>query len=1012
MNMDFEYHKSQKYLHIGCEEPRAYYIPYASESAALDGKRETSDRFISLCGEWNFRYFSSVSELCGLDAETDETITVPLSWQMLTERGYDIPQYTNVDYPFPFDPPHVPDENPCGFYSREFYLNADDLRNRELYINFEGVDSCFYLYINDSFAAYSQVSHNTTEANISKYLREGRNSIKVIVLKWCDGSYLEDQDKYRLSGIFREVYLLSRDKAHIRDYSVRTELAPDFAYATLSLNLEATDSCAVSVKLTDPDGKTVFEKIAECGVTGVISERIDAPVLWSDETPALYNLIIKCGSEYICERVGFREVRVDGRVVLINGKKVKARGMNRHDSHPELGGATPLDHMIKDLHLMKRHNINMVRTSHYPNEPRFYELCDRLGLYVCDEADIETHGAKRCGNWDYFTDGEDWEESYLDRVKGMYERDKNRPCVIMWSLGNESGVGRNHVICAEYIRSRGSRELIHSEGISKRIVESNNDPEILKGLDIDYVDVESRMYPAFEAIYRLHLNNKERNKPLFMCEYSHSMGNSPGDLKDYWDIIYENDSFFGGCIWEWCDHSVNIGTREAPKYTYGGDFGEAQHDGNFCVDGMVYPDRRPHTALLEYKEVIKPVSAVSFDDKTGRLRVRNRRCFTSLSDIDLYWRIERNGTVVADGRISDIAVPAESESEFILDIPEYERYGICCLNIYYRYNESHEWADAGYELGHDQFLICETEQRNLIARKSKLSLREDEKLICVECGAQSYKVDKSSGLIVSIKNNGREMLNSPIKPAIWRAPIDNDRRIRLEWETNFYDRMKTKCYSAEIIDKSEGLVKVEAKLSMGADGAVPLIRMTVEYLFDDGGRAEIKCSAKRRSGVPMLPRFGFEFTMPEGNEKLKYFGRGPFESYSDKKYASMLGEYSTTVDKEYEPYVKPQENMAHAETRFMTVGNTSGQGILVSMISSPFSFNCSHYSSKQLTEVKHAYELVPLKETVVNIDMKQTGIGSNSCGPALDPKYRFEEEDIEFAFAVRAGFFNDNECYS
>lgn len=1009
MEIQFDYHKSQRHLHVGCEPHRAYYIPYGREATALRGKRESSDRFLSLCGEWDFRYFASVSEIDGLNIQTNETVPVPMSWQMLQGRGYDVPQYTNVDYPFPFDPPHVPDENPCGYYTRSFYLDGEQFKNRDVFINFEGVDSCFYLYVNDRFAAYSQVSHNTTEVNVGAFVREGLNTLKIFVLKWCDGSYLEDQDKYRLSGIFREVYLLFRDRVRIRDYFVKTELSRDYKQAELRVEFNCTAACRVKGFLYSPSGERLSELNVDCDADGAWRAQILSPELWSDETPSLYRLILICGGEYICEEIGFREIRIDGRVVLINGKKVKARGMNRHDSHPELGGATPLDHIWQDLILMKRHNINMVRTSHYPNDPRFYQMCDRLGLYVCDEADIESHGAKRCGNWDYFTDGEAWTESYVDRVMGMFERDKNRPCVIFWSLGNENGVGRNQVICAEHIRAREPRAVIHSADVSRRLVDSyeQNNPDIVKHVNIDFIDVESRMYPTFDAIRQFHLENPNREKPLFLCEYAHSMGNSPGDLKNYWDLIYANDSFFGGCIWEFTDHSVNIGSVKAPEYTYGGDFGEVPHDGNFCVDGMVYPDRRPHTGLLEYKEVIKPICVQCFDETTRSLTLKNRRAFRTLEDIDVYWSLEQNGTSICNGRICEPAIAPDDTEKFTLKIPTVPKDGTVCLNLSYRYNRSYPWAVVGDEMGRDQLVLSESYVPEEGIRKAPLRVLETKSAVKVVCGTDEWTVSKYSGLLTSVRNNGREMLASEMIPTVWRAPIDNDRRIRPEWEKFYYDRMKTKCYEISVEENRAEQTVIRTELSMGADGAIPAIRMTLRYVFDSCGRMTLKCVADRREGLPMLPRFGFEFTMPKGNEKLKYFGKGPVESYVDKKNASYLGIFEAAVDSQYEPYVRPQENMAHAESRWMSVGTVSGHGITLSMADKPFSFNCSHYSSKQLTQAAHAYELIPMEETVVNIDLAQSGIGSNSCGPALLPKYRLEDAHLEFSFVFSVGFFDD-----
>jgi len=577
----FDYHKDLSVLHVGCEAPRAYFIPYHSEDAARADNRASSRYFKSLCGEWKFRFFPSVAELCGLTeeeltADGADTLSVPMNWQMETERGYDAPQYTNVNYPFPVNPPHVPAENPCGLYEREFTLPEWAAREKAVYLNFEGVDSCFYLWVNGTFAAYSQVSHMTSEIDITALVRPGKNALRVLVLKWCDGSYLEDQDMWRLSGIFREVYLLYRDKACIRDVFVRTSLSDDFSTGSFRLEIDKTGEVPVRMKLLDPAGTVVAEGPAEDNTVIGLSDVF----LWSDERPDLYTLLLYAGSEVLRFGCGLRRVEVKNRTVLINGKKVKAKGVNRHDSHPLLGHATPYSHMERDLLLLKAHNVNMVRTSHYPNDPRFLTLCDRLGLYVCDEADLETHGMS-ADNWDRLTDSEDWTEAYLDRAQRMLERDKNHPSIIMWSVGNESGVGQNHRAMAEYYKKRDGSRLVHSEDISRRLSRNftAEDEATRKDVVCDYIDIDSRMYPTLDDCLTNYIYNKNAAHPLFLCEYSHAMGNSPGDLRAYWDAIRAHDEFFGGCVWEYTDHSVavtapgGVDKYQHPAYTYGGDFG-------------------------------------------------------------------------------------------------------------------------------------------------------------------------------------------------------------------------------------------------------------------------------------------------------------------------------------------------------------------------------------------------------------------------------------------------------
>lgn len=1023
MDFKFDYHKSLSHLHVGCEAPHAYFIPFQNEKLSASDNRAASDRFTSLCGDWDFHYYPSeafLPDFLAKDFTTEgfDTLTVPMSWQAALGRGYDTPNYTNVNYPFPVDPPHVPNDNPCGLYVRTFHMDEATLAQRTVTLTFEGVDSCFYVFLNNTFVGYSQVSHMTSEFDITNYLAVGENTLKVLVFKWCDGSYLEDQDKFRFSGIFREVYLLTRDRVHITDLFARTYLTKDFRRANLDVDVTLSGKATVSYRLVRACGAEIESGSVVIDGSGKFDFLVDNPELWSDEVPTLYHLYIHCGDEFICLPIGFREVKIENKVVYINGQKVKAKGVNRHDSHPYLGSATPLDHMLHDLYLLKQFNVNMIRTSHYPNDPRFLGLCDKLGFYVCDETDLETHGMQRIGNWDGLTDSEDWTESYMDRVTRMYERDKNHACVIFWSLGNESGMGRNQVRMSEYLHSRDPRNLVHCEDISRRLHSNLHTDDLARKNKVEspVIDMESRMYPSPEEIENDYFaRGNHYTKPLFLCEYSHAMGNGPGCLSQYWNLIYKHDGFFGGCVWEFLDHSVATGDDiyRDPHFVYGGDFGDHPNDGNFCVDGLVYPNRKPHTGFYEYKQAIKPFALTGFDAEKGTLRIKNLRYFTDLSDTDLYWNIQRNGKIVKDGRILSLAVKPQTNRTYHLDLSDVDLSGaVCTFNLSVRQNKAYPWAPYGHELGFEQVVLPE---KNVATRSLvdeipvgvRFAAEEDDKTITVLAGETAYRVNKLHGTIDSIVDNGRELLTSPIRPTVWRAPTDNDRRIKNDWRNVGIDREQIHCYETTLCEVTDKTATVRVKLSMGGYFMAPFLHADVLYTFYAKGGVRLDFDVKVAENVPHLPRFGVIFSMPEGSERLRYFGRGPLESYADKRLASTLGEYETTVSEHFEHYVRPQENMAHADTRWAFVSNLSAHGLLFARTEADFSFNCSHFDPVQLTKTAHDYELVPRKDTVINLDVRQDGIGSNSCGPSLNEKYQLKEKAFRFSVRIMPAFVNN-----
>lgn len=1000
------YHEDMHTLHVGCEEPHAYFIPYDTAKKAKHNNRGASAFVKSLCGEWNFKFYRNETEVENfLEKEIAfaDTMTVPMSWQNKLDHGYDVPNYTNINYPYPQDAPYVPDENPCALYERSFTVDAKVLAEKDIYLDFEGVDSCFYLYINNRFVGYSQVSHMTSEFRVSEYLCEGKNDIKVLVFKWCDGSYLEDQDMWRLSGIFREVYLLYRDRAHITDIKVTQEIAGDFSAADVTFAVAGAAGMKISLSCTCPCGKCVQNAELTVGADGkgeaVI--HLDAPKLWSDEEPNLYYVLLQCGTEYIPLRVGVRRIEIRDRVIYVNGQKIKCRGVNRHDSHPLLGHATPLEHIREDLMIMKRHNINMIRTSHYPNDPRLTELCDEYGLFVCDEADLETHGCAINNDRCFLSKHPEWEEAYVDRAKLMYQRDKNHPCIIFWSLGNESDGGKNHAAMSAYIRSQDTSRLIH-------YCEIKPDSPYW-----DSVDMFSEMYVSIPMLRDWYKDGKI-TKPFFLCEYCHAMGNGPGDLEEYWDFIWSHDEMFGGCVWEFTDHSVEIapGADGKPRYTYGGDFKDYPNDGNFCVDGLVYPDRRPHVGLKELKQIIAPVKG-SFDAESGTVTIKNTRFFRDLSDLSLYWSLERNGKSVASGVIASLTAAPQTEETYVLELPERCACGFYYMNLSFRTNRDYPWAPAGHVVREDQTAVSAPDKSAftplLDGVWDSLNVTEDGCRLTAQAGETVCVINTFTGLVESLENNGRAMLVSPMRPNLWRAPTDNDQYVFGRWRADGYEDAVQKCYRAEITERTQEKVTVVCDISIGGKIYLPVLRGTVSYTVWASGDLTVRYDCKMRENAMHLPRFGVELVMPESSEQMRYFGMGPTEAYADKHLAARMGDFTTTVTDNHEPYIKPQENGSHIGTKWAMVNTIAGQGLFFAAAgdTDSFQFSASHYSAHELTIKRHHWELEAAKETYVYLDYKQAGIGSNSCGPELNKEFRITEPQFSFSFRIKPVFAGD-----
>lgn len=1004
--MEFKrYHENLKSLHVGTCEKRSYYVP-ASSRFISQMPREVSDRALFLNGSWKFLYCENDTYLpedfykTDFDTSRMDTITVPSVWQNF---GYDSHNYLNHKFPIPYEPPYVPFENPCGLYIRNFELSKDNL---EKYLVFEGVDSCMYVFINGSFVGYSQCSHNISEFNVSKFVHEGVNTIAVLVYRYCDGTYLEDQDKLRMNGIFRDVYLLSRPKSHIEDFFIHQSFDENFKKAVLDVNLTIKGSCVPLVSLYMDETLVAKEKGKS------VSLCIDNPILWNAEEPHLYTLVLETGDEVISKKIGLRKIEIKDKVVLLNGQNIKLRGTNRHDSSPVNGYSVTYDEMYQDITMMKAHNMNAIRTSHYPNSPIFLELCDQLGMYVIGESDVEIHGPVDVyGGYDESTfsmlaDDPDWIEPICDRIMANVERDKNVTSVIIWSMGNEAGYGCCFEEAAKRVKKRDNSRLLHYEGAihAKQYDVSLLTPSPLcnykytkrknNKYDFSNIDLHSRMYPSYAEVDEYL---KTGDKPYIMCEYCHAMGNGPGDIEGYWERIYKFDSFLGGFIWEWCDHSVYMGTTPdgRAKYYYGGDWNDNPHDGNFCMDGLTYPDRTPHTGLLEVQNVYRPVRLVKV--KGNEYTFKNYLDFKNLKDnIELEYRILENGVVKANGRIPLIAKPHGNVKVNINEaIPNNNRASI--LFIYH--NISKDKAEyMPEEMGFDQYIPKDNLVSNVkvetISSKKAPTVSEDKEFISITGSKFKYVYSKKEAGFVSINKDNVSFLSKPLNINIWRAPTDNDNFAKMEWYKFHYDNVTYRTRSVSIKEK-DNCLELKTDVSVSAVAMVPLLVVHVTYLINDKGVIKVNMTADKDPRTPFLPRFGLRLFMDKEFEDVEYFGYGPNESYSDKRKASYLSRFEDTVSHMHEDYIYPQENGSHfgcLEFSVSTQRPVMNQRS-VKVYGNPFSFNVSHYTQEELTQKAHNFELNESDFTVLCIDAGMSGIGSNSCGPELAKEYRIDNDD-------------------
>ncbi len=1019
--------ENPRILHHNRLPARSYTFAYPDVESARGLDRGRSPWFRLLNGVWKFHYAPTPAEApedfydASCDSSDWDDLPVPSMWQM---HGYGRPHYTNVQYPFPVDPPRVPTENPTGSYRREFTV-PEEWAGRRILLRFEGVDSAFEVYVNGRFVGFSKGSRTPAEFDLTGCAVPGRNVIAVRVYQWSDGTYMEDQDMWWLSGIFRDVYLQAVPTTHLWDVGVRTELDDSLTKGTLAVTAAVDNTAAQAVKgatlearLLGPDGTEAAAGTAAVAVDAnaqasvALDLPVEAPALWSAETPTLYTLLLTLRDaggevlEVVPVRVGFRQVRIDGDRFLVNGQAIKVKGVNRHEFHPELGRALTLDVMMDDLLLMKRHNINAIRTSHYPDDPRFYDLCDELGFYLIDECDLETHGFGMSGWRNNPTEDPAWRDACVDRMVRMVQRDRNHPCVVMWSLGNEAHFGENHKAMAAAARALDTRP-IHYEG----------------DYHLQTADVFSLMYPHYEYVAKIGQKREQEVKderkftgegyttrPFVLCEYAHAMGNGPGGFQEYWDTIYAHDNLMGGFVWEWIDHGIPLCTAEGICFGYGGDFGDEPHDGNFICDGLVFPDRTPSPGLIEYKKVIEPVIVEVIDAKAGKFRVTNRYDFIGLDHLQLSWSVTEDGRVIVSGSAATPEVPPRESREVTLDFarPAQPLPGAqYVLTLSFTLAADAAWAPRGHEVAWAQCeLPVEADELPRLAVASMPSMRVEEGELAVRVRGADFELtfDRVRGRLVSWRSQGQELLSAGPLLNLWRATTDNDRGWvgpAKKWREARLDALQHRCDGVEVHELGRRAVRVVCRSRVAPPVSDRGLACEYTYTLYGSGDVLLELHGTPQGEWPeTLPRIGLQLAVPAGFDRFSWLGRGPGESYVDTHQAQRLGRFEADLDALYTPYVFPQENGNRSDVRWVAWTDRRGQGLLAAGCPS-LNFSAHRFTTMDLEKARHTCELTPREFVTVNLDYAQNGIGSGSCGPNAWQQYLLKSEEFRFAVRLR-----------
>ena len=993
--------------------PRAMLIPFPSARDALTLDRERSPWFANLSGQWQFKIKANADEATDdeLDAGDWSRIVVPGNWTM---QGFGKPQYTNVVMPFPQEPPHTPEENPTGIYRREFGV-PESWHGRRIVLHFGGCEGALYVYVNRQPIGISKDARTPAEFDVTNVIRYGEpNELVAVVVQWSDASFIEDQDHWWQAGIQREVYLYTTNVPHIQDVLARGDLAGNLRDGILHVTCkigfvsETHADCTVEAQLFDPNQRSVFKQplTAACGDptlprTQVVFERpVRAPKLWSAETPNLYTLVVTLktprGEESTACHVGFRKIEIRDRQLLINGRRVMIKGVNRHDHDDTTGKAVSRETMEADIRLMKQFNVNAVRTSHYPNDPYWLDLCDRYGLYVVDEANIEAHAFFRemCRDPRYT-------HAFVARVRAMVERDKNHPCVILWSLGNETGYGPNHDAAAAWVRRVDSSRPLHYEGAIAHWAGGSWEG----GHRV--TDVVCPMYPPIQKIIEWSKESKDW-RPMILAEYSHAMGNSNGSLADYWAAFEKYPGLQGGFIWEWIDHGIKKMDPNGKTYwAYGGDFGDVPNDANFCADGIVWPNREPHPALYEFKHLVQPVRVEAIDSR-GRVRIVNKRDFTSLDDLYGEWELTVDGKRVQAGKLPRLNIAAGDSMDVTLDLENTKQIGECFLNLRFYQREDTWWAKAGHELAWQQLALASRAPKPARRVGAKVITEEDARAIILRAGAARAVFDKATGTLAEFGADANVIVRGPLLN-VWRAATDNDgiklllgrqgSKTLISWLDLGLSQVTHSLQHIRLI-RVKGMWFVEIVHRASGRGQWNDFVHRHRYTLSPSGDLRVENSVRLGKDVRDIPRVGVNLVLAPGLERLEWFGRGPWENYPDRKASAMVGRYASTVTEQYVPYIMPQEHGHKTDVQWLTLANEQGHGLRVEG-DPTIEFSASHFADADLFAAKHTIDLSPRAEVILNLDGAHRGLGTASCGPDTLERYCLLESDYQFTYCFR-----------
>ena len=992
---------------------RAHFLTFPSKEKALLNNNRYTHAFKNLNGVWKFMFLDAPEYSpegffnSDFDVTKMDDITVPGNWQL---QGYGKMHYSDLWYNFPINPPYVPTENPTGIYKRTFFVE-ESYRDKKIIIRFCGVDSAYHLWINGKEVGYSKVARNESEFDITDLIRVGEeNDVTVRVYQWSDGTYLEDQDMWWESGIFRDVELIGVPKDGINDYKVIADLDDEYKNGIFKVEafLRTTKEVNVTFELVDAGENTVFTKtvVAKEG-KACIDEVIADVNHWTAETPYLYKLFMTVEDngqivEVIPQNVGFRNIRLNGETFLVNGVAIKFKGVNRHDYSPQNGRVVSREEIEKDIILMKQFNINAIRTSHYPNSYYLYDLCDEYGMYLIAETDLECHGFELTGDYKWITDDPSWELAYVSRMTRMIERDKNHPAIIFWSLGNESAFGCNFRKMTDVAHEMDPTRLVHYEG----------------DFDVESADVYSTMYTWIENPKKPYLMKdiiEKSKKPHVHCEYCHAMGNGPGNLKDYQDLVYAHDKLQGGFVWEWFDHGIESFTESGEKYyRYGGDFGDDPSNKDFCIDGLIMPDRTPSPGLYEYKKVIEPITTTAIDIQKGIINLLSRYDFANLDRFNLVYKVMEDDVILQTGFMAVPSIEARANRDITLPYdlsaikvkPGAHYY----VNISYQLREDTRYASSGHELATAQFELPLYKEGIMVRPEGILNVEKEHTTLHVKGANFSLDFNLVNGNLMNIVRDGMQVLSKGPRLTLWRAPISNDMEIIDKLKKVYFLHLEHEVVMNIDYHMEGNILKVEVDTINSTTNSAWHFKTKYVYTVCPSGDILIDVEGTPSGRVDlapdMLPRIGVSMHLDKSMEHVRYFGMGPGENYADSKEAAQMGLYANTVDGLFTNYVIPQENGNHMGCKWVSMTNDRGMGLLAST-EGDFNFSASWYEDKDLDDAKHTCDLVKRDYIVFNVDYKQNALGTNSCGQWQLDKYRAKFEDFKLSFRLTP--FNNKE---